>query len=255
MSWALVTGASSGMGLRYASQLAARGHDILLVSNQQEQLQTAASELSRKYGVKTVPHYQDLSAPDAAGQLVSFCREQGIEVEILVNNAGMFFFKELQPEDEHRVDTMMSLHTTTVTKLSMLFGNEMRLRGHGHILIVSSLAATLPMPGITIYAATKAYLKSFGRSFYFEMQPYGVGVTTVCPPAVATPLYNLSEKLLSLGVRCGVIWTPDRLVRRALRAMDHNRRCIKPGLMNLYLPVLIAILPKCLVNHLWNKFK
>lgn len=255
MSWALVTGASSGMGLRYADQLASRGNNILLVSNQKEELQKAADDLKSKYGINAVPYYQDLAAADAAAQLFDFCREQKMEIDILVNNAGMFFFKELFPEDERRIDTMMQLHMTVITKLSLLFGSEMKRRGHGHILIVSSLAAALPMPGITIYAATKAYLKNFGRSLYFEMRPYGVSVTTVCPAAIATPLYNLSEKLLKLGVRTGIIWTPERLVRRAIRAMYHGRRIIRPGLMNIYLPPLIAILPKRLVNHLWQKFK
>lgn len=255
MSWALITGASSGMGLRYADQLASRGNNILLVSNQKEELQKAADDLKSKYGISAVPYYQDLASADAAAQLFDFCREQKMEIDILVNNAGMFFFKELFPEDERRIDTMMQLHMTVITKLSLLFGNEMKRRGHGHILIVSSLAAALPMPGITIYAATKAYLKNFGRSLYFEMRPYGVSVTTVCPAAIATPLYNLSDKLLKLGVRTGIIWTPERLVRRAIRAMYHGRRIIRPGLMNIYLPPLIAILPKRLVNHLWQKFK
>lgn len=255
MSWALITGASSGMGLRYADQLASRGNNILLVSNQKEELQKAADDLKSKYGISAVPYYQDLASADAATLLFDFCREQKMEIDILVNNAGMFFFKELFPEDERRIDTMMQLHMTVITKLSLLFGNEMKRRGHGHILIVSSLAAALPMPGITIYAATKAYLKNFGRSLYFEMRPYGVSVTTVCPAAIATPLYNLSEKLLKLGVRTGIIWTPERLVRRAIRAMYHGRRIIRPGLMNIYLPPLIAILPKRLVNHLWQKFK
>ena len=255
MSWALVTGASSGMGLKYADRLAAQGHDILLVSNQEEELARAAEDLSERYGIRTIPKYQDLSEPDAAGMLYTYCLLNEIEIEILVNNAGMFFFKELFPDDSHRTDTMIRLHITTVTKLSVLFGDRMRSRGHGHILIVSSMAAVLPMPGITVYSATKAYLKSFGKSFYFEMRPYGVSVTTVCPAAIATPLYNLSDRLMNLGVRCGIIWTPDRLVKRALRAMYNGRRIIKPGFMNIYLPPLIAILPKSIVTRIWKRIK
>ncbi len=167
----------------------------------------------------------------------------------------MFFFKELFPEDINRVETMLRLHITTITRLSILFGNAMKGRRHGNILIVSSMAASLPMPGITVYSATKSYLKSFGRSLYFEMRPYGVGVTTVCPPAVATPLYNISDRLMNIGVLCGVVCTPTRLLRRALRAMSRGRRIIRPGLMNIYLPILIALLPKRLVTYLWNKFR
>lgn len=255
MSWALITGASSGMGLIYAERLASEGNDILLVSNQEEELKHVAVDLSGRYGIKAIPLYQDLSETDAADKLYAYCQEHHIEIDILINNAGMFFFKELFPEDINRVETMLRLHITTITRLSILFGNAMKGRRHGNILIVSSMAASLPMPGITVYSATKSYLKSFGRSLYFEMRPYSVGVTTVCPPAVATPLYNISDRLMTAGVRCGVIWTPKRLVRRALRAMRRGRRIIRPGLMNIYLPILIALLPKRLVTCLWNKFR
>lgn len=255
MSWALITGASSGMGLMYAERLASEGNDILLVSNQEEELKRVSADLSDRYSIRAIPLYQDLSETDAADRLFGYCQEHHIEIDILINNAGMFFFKELFSEDINRVETMLRLHITTITRLSILFGNDMKGRRHGNILIVSSLAASLPMPGITVYSASKSYLKSFGRSLYFEMRPYSVGVTTVCPPAVATPLYNISERLMTAGVRCGVIWTPKRLVRRALRAMRHGRRIIRPGLMNIYLPILIALLPKRLVTYLWNKFR
>lgn len=255
MKVALITGASSGMGLEYARQLAARGHDLLVVSNQEEQLLEVTAGLVEDYSVNVIPHYQDLATDDAAEKLVEFCEGEGLEVDTLVCNAGMFFFKELHPGDKGRVEAMMRLHMTTPTKLCLLLGEKMKERGEGHILLMSSMAAKLPMPGITVYSATKAYLKSFGRSLYFEMRPYGVGVTTVCPAAIATPLYHLSQNLLDFGVRIGVIWTAERLVRRALRAMEHNRRSIRPGFMNIYLPPMIAAIPKCIVDRLWKRFK
>ena len=131
----------------------------------------------------------------------------------------------------------------------------MKRRGHGYILNVSSMAAKIPAPGITVYAATKAYLKSFSKSLYFEMRPYGVVVTVVCPGAIATPLYKLDAAKLRLGVRIGLIGTPEWLVRRALRGMFRKRRVVKPGLMNYYLPPLVALLPKRLVDHFWRKYK
>ena len=142
----------------------------------------------------------------------------------------------------------------TPTRMCLLFGEVMKRRGHGYILNMSSMAAKLPCPGIAVYSATKAYLKSFGKSLFFEMRPYGVGVTTVCPAAIATPLYKLKPSLLKLGVNVGLIGTPQWLVRRALRGMFHKRRVVKPGLMNYYLPPLIAILPKWLVGRLWRRF-
>ncbi len=252
---ALITGGSSGMGLEYARQLAAKGHDLLLVSNQQEELAKTAEEISQSYGVKVIGRYQDLAKETAAEELFGYCQAENIQIDILINNAGMFFFEELSTENEAKALTMMRLHMFTPTRLCVLFGEEMKKRGSGYILNMSSMAAKLPCPGITIYSATKAYLKSFGKSLYFEMRPYGVGVTTVCPAAIATPLYKLKPSLLKLGVNIGLIGTPQWLVRRALRRMFHHRRVVKPGLMNYYLPPLIAVLPKRLVDLLWRKYK
>lgn len=254
MAWALITGGSSGMGLEYAHQLAKKGYDLVLVSNRQEELEQASEELSKVYPVRVVTRFQDLSAETAADELMAFCQEQSIEVEVLINNAGMFFFEELTTENEAKALAMMRLHTFTPTRMCILFGEVMKRRGHGYILNMSSMAAKLPCPGIAVYSATKAYLKSFGKSLFFEMRPYGVGVTTVCPAAIATPLYKLKPSLLKLGVNVGLIGTPQWLVRRALRGMFHKRRVVKPGLMNYYLPPLIAILPKWLVARLWKKW-
>jgi len=167
----------------------------------------------------------------------------------------MFFFEELTPGNEAKALTMMRLHIFTPTRLCVLFGESMKQRGYGYLINMSSMAAKLPCPGITIYSATKAYLKSFGKSLYFEMIPYGVGVTTVCPAAIATPLYKLKPSLLNFGVKIGVIGTPQWLVRKALKGMMCKKRVVRPGFMNLYLPPLIALLPHGLVAKLWQKFK
>ena len=252
--WALITGGSSGMGLEYARQLAEIGCNLLLVSNQEEELQKAASDLKTNE-IQVIPHYQDLATETAAEELFAFCQTENLQIDILINNAGMFFFEELTTENEAKALTMMRLHIFTPTKLCILFGEEMKKRGHGYLINMSSMAAQLPCPGITIYSATKAYLKSFSKSLYFEMQPYGVGVTTVCPAAIATPLYKLKPDLLKLGVSIGLIGTPQWLVRKALKGMMRKKRVVKPGLMNYYLPPLIALLPKRLVARLWQKFK
>lgn len=252
---ALITGGSSGMGLEYARQLAAKGYDLLLVSNQQEELTKAASALSKAYQVDVIGHFQDLATETAAEDLFKFCQAENLQIDVLINNAGMFFFEELTTENQAKALTMLRLHIFTPTRLCILFGEEMKQRRSGFILNVSSMAAKLPCPGITTYSATKAYLKSFSKSMYYELRPYGVGLTVVCPAAIATPLYKLKPSLLKLGVKLGLIGTPQWLVRRALRGMFHKRRVVKPGFMNVYLPPLIAILPKRLVDKLWKKYK
>ncbi|MBQ2104051.1 MAG: SDR family NAD(P)-dependent oxidoreductase [Bacteroidales bacterium] len=252
---ALITGGSSGMGLEYARQLAARGCELVIVSNRQEELQAAVDKVRADYGVSVVPCFLDLSNWDAADQLYDFCTQKGLYVDILVLNAGFFFFKELQAEDCGLASSMIGLHVNTTTRMCLLFGNDMKKAGKGNIIIMSSMAADIPAPGITIYSATKSYLKSFGKSLHYEMKPYGVCVTTVLPAAIATPLYRLSDKLMDLGVKTRVIRTPQSLVRRALKGMDRGRKRVKPGLMNVLLPGLIAILPDGLINVLWRKWK
>lgn len=252
---ALITGGSSGMGLEYAKQLSEIGCNLLLVSNQEQELQKVAEELTSEYGIQVMTRYQDLATETAADELLAFCQAENMQVDILINNAGMFFFEELTRENEGKALTMLRLHVFTPTRLCILFGEEMKKRGFGYIINMSSMAAKLPCPGITIYSATKAYLKSFGKSLYFEMRPYGVGVTSVCPAAIATPLYRLKPSLLQFGVKIGVIGTPQWLVRKALKGMMRKKRVVKPGFMNIYLPPLIAVLPHALVSTLWQKFK
>ena len=243
------------MGLEYAKQLAEIGCNLLLVSNQKEELKKVSEDLQREKAIRVIPHYQDLATETAAEELLSFCQAENLQIDILINNAGMFFFEELTTENEAKALTMMRLHTFTPTRLCILFCEEMKRRGYGYLINMSSMAAKLPCPGITIYSATKAYLKSFGKSLYFEMRPYGVGVTTVCPAAIATPLYRLKPSLLKLGVRIGLIGTPQWLVRKALNGMIRKKRVVKPGFMNIYLPPMIALLPHGLVAKLWQKFK
>ena len=252
---ALITGASSGMGLLYAKRLAEAGCNLLIVSNQEKELNEVAENLHKEFNVAVIARYQDLSQDDAAQQLFDFCKKENIVVDIHINNAGMFFFHELDEEYDSKMELMLKLHIMTPVRMCRLFGDDMKKRGFGFIILVSSMAARLPFPGITTYSATKAYLKSFGKSFYYEMRDYGVGVTTVCPGAIATPLYKLNPKLLKLGVKVGLIGTPQWLVKKALKGMFRKKMVVAPGAMNVYLPPLLALLPKSLVNLIWRKIK
>lgn len=254
-SYALITGGSSGMGLEYARALASKGCKLLLVSNETEKLQKVGAELSQTFGVSVLTHYQDLAKEDAADSLYSYCKESGITVDILINNAGMFFFKELSTAERARVDTILMLHVQTPTRLCMLFSEDMKRRGRGFILNVSSMGAELPFAGISTYSASKAYIKNFSKGLYYECRPYGVGVSVVCPAAVATPLYGLKPSLLKFGTDIQVIQKPKTIVRRALRGMFRCHRVILPGAMNYYLPPLFAIMPKCLMLRAWKALK
>ena len=246
---ALITGGSSGIGLEFARQLGARGCRLAIVSNRPGDLEKAAALLGGE-GAEVFTLEADLAGPGAAEAIAAWCTGNGIEPDILINDAGMFFMQYLCPENLPKVRTMMELHMKAATELCILLGDGMKRRGKGRILNVSSMTARIPAPGIAIYSATKAYLKVFGKSLSYEMRPYGVTVTTLCPAAVDTGLYPLSDGMRRTGRRLGIIWSPERLVRRALRAMYRGRRVVSPGLMNRLLPPLIAILPDRLIDRL-----
>ena len=250
MKTALVTGASSGMGLEFARQLAAKGYALSIVSNQEKELTEAAEMLRNEYGVSVRSLCIDLSKSGAAEEVLAWCPEP----DVLINNAGMFFMEYLTPEILGKVRTMMGLHMDVVTELCILAGTRMKEKGGGHILNMSSMTARIPAPGIAIYSSTKAYLKVFGKSLSYELRPFGVTVTTVCPAAVDTGLYPLPERLRKFLRRIGLIRTPEWLVRKALRAMYRGRRTCSPGLTNVLLPPLIALLPARLIDHLGLKW-
>lgn len=247
---ALVTGASSGMGAEFARQLAAMGIDLALVSNRGAELEGVAGDIRARFGVTVRTLCADLARNDAASEVYGWCREEGIRPDILINNAGMFFMEYLSPALMDKAQAMMTLHMETVTGLCILFGADMKERGSGRILNMSSMTASIPAPGIAIYSASKAYLKSFGKSLSYEMRPFGVSVTTVCPAAVDTGLYPLGDRLRKFLKSIGIIRTPEHLVRRALRALARGRRTLAPGIVNALLPPIIAILPNRLIDRL-----
>ena len=252
---ALVTGGSSGIGLEFSRQLAEKGYDLIIVSNSREQLDAVCAPIAEEYGVRVIPRLQNLATGNAAEELMEWCDSQSVLPDILINNAGMFYFKELSPELMGKAEVMIGLHVTTPTKMCILFGDRMKQRGSGRILLVASMAARIPAPGIQVYSATKAYLRSFGESLSFELKPYGVTVTTLCPAAVATPLYGLKKGLLNFGVAIRVIHTPHWLVRKALKGLFRGRRLMKPSIMNAYLPPMIKMLPSNLEQKIWDRIK
>ena len=250
MKTALVTGASSGIGLEFSRQLAQMGYALAMVSNREQELADAAEGLRTEFGVPVQEFCIDLTKQGAAEEVLAWCPEP----DVLINNAGMFFMEYLKPESLGKVRTMMALHMNVVTELCILAGAHMKEKGGGHILNISSMTARIPAPGIAIYSSTKAYLKTFGKSLSYELRPFGVTVTTVCPAAVDTGLYPLGDRLRRFLRRIGIIRTPEWLVRRSLKAMFRGRRIFSPGLTNALLPPIIAILPARLIDRLGLKW-
>lgn len=260
----LVTGASSGIGLQYATQLARDYHtDLLLVSNQEAELQQVAADLAAQYGVKTIPLYADLSKQDAAEHLYQYCRDNQLVVDILINNAGVFFFNPYCETSMKRIELMLNLHMITVAKLTRLFGVDMiarqltaeekvqticgKARRKGYILNMSSMSAWMAMPGIQTYNATKAFIYNFSKSLWYELRPKDVNITVMTPGAVDTELFGLAPHLRRLAVALTVAIPPEKLVKRALRKMFRGKKADMPGIINYLCTPLLKHTPDWLL--------
>lgn len=247
MNYALITGGSSGIGREYARELAAQGWNLIIVSNRKEDNVRVAEELSRQYGVMAEPLYADLTEADAAEKIYDYVQRLGVEVEVLINNAGMLLFSQLVNTPAPQLERIIALHCTTPTKLCQLFARDMAARGRGHILIMSSITAWTPYPTISHYAATKTYLKSFADSLWCELREKGVSVTAVFPSAVDTPLYNLDADTRKWLRRCGLMLSAEDVARKALRAMHRGRRRCLPGFLTKVEAALCYLLPTWIV--------
>ena len=269
---ALVTGASSGIGLQYATQLARDYHcDLLLVSNQEKELELVAKDLADQYGVKTVAHFADLSLSDVAEQLHDWCVVNKYVVDILINNAGVFFFNQYCETSLKRIELMLQLHIMTVAKMTRLFAEDMckrelteeearmricgRKRMRGYILNMSSMSAWMAMPGIQTYNASKAFIYNFSKSIWYELKPQNVGITVMAPGAVDTGLFGLAPNLRKLAVALTVSIPPEKLVKRALKKMFRGKKADTPGVINWLSTPLLKHTPDWMLFLAQKKLK
>ena len=255
-SYALVTGASSGIGYQYARQLAEKGYNLIIVSNEAEAIVEKAEELKKDYSVEVVPLMRDLGKQEAAKDLYDYCKGQNLEVEVLINNAGVYHDRDFLADTAAFNELILNLHVHTPAMLMYYFCQDMVSRNKGYVLNMSSITSEIAVQRLATYSATKSFLKNFSRSTHVELYHKGVYVTAVRPGAVDTGLYNISRTATKIGMIVGYIVTPEKLARQGLRAMFHKRARVTPGFLNHVLLFLVALLPTCLLRLIrkWNIF-
>lgn len=251
--YALVTGASSGMGFEYSRQLAARGYNVIMCALFQNETDAAAESVRKEFPDRDiVPIGMDLSQADAAEQLYAKVRELLPEaiVEVLINNAGVLFPMHFHNMSEAQVGKIIMIHNYTLSMLIHYFLPQMRERKKGYILNISSLAAWLPYPFISMYAATKAFTRTLTRALRTELRGSGVNVCTIYFGAVSTNLYNLDNKLRKLARNLGIMLTPQKACSIALKMMFRGRSGRTPGFINRFFRCLVPLIPHCFISSL-----
>ena len=266
-TYALVTGAASGMGRIYSLQLAQKGYNIIMVDINAAGLQEterivreaieASAEISREHkdAFRMLSIAQDLSVAEAADKIHAVTEAAGCVVEVLVNNAGVMYCQGIAETSERMLNIIMMVHMYTPLMLCRKYVVGMKERKCGYILNISSLAAWMIWPGIGMYGQTKRFVRNYSRELRIEWQKTGVSVTNAYFGAVDTPLIPLKESLRKLARALAVMIRPETAVKRALNATFRRRRGTMPGLLNkIFLP-FILIMPDCLLGWIYRKAK
>ncbi len=247
---ALVTGASSGIGEAFARELAARGTHVLLSSLPEEHshVRVIADELTKRHQVRTEVIPMDLALQGAARRLQAAADKLDFEPDFLVNSAGIATGDAFAEAPLQRELSVVSVNVAALVELTGLYLPRMVARHHGGIINVASTAALQPIPYSAVYAASKAFVLSFGEALWAENHAKGVRVTTLCSGPVSTPLH---EKAGVTGPATGTYGqmkrrylTPEAVVKSALEALERDQpRVVRrlPGFGSLYVPLAVAV--------------
>jgi len=193
--FSIVTGASTGIGFEMAKSLAGLSHNLLLVSRSAGKLQEAATQIKEQHPTAVIHTLAvDLAAPDAAQRVFQFTRELGVEVDVLINNAGVGLYGEHVELNRAELARMVQLNVTSLCELCLLYGEQMKARGRGRILNIASTAAYQPTPFFAAYGASKAFVLNFSEGLAKELEDYGVSVSCVSPGPTDTAFFGDMDK-------------------------------------------------------------
>lgn len=246
--WALVTGASAGLGEQFALALAARGHDVVLVARRIERLEALARHITESTGRRAEVVGLDLLEPQAPKRLVDHCTAADIDVRLLVNNAGFGAQGAFQALDRDRQLDMLRLNAAVLTDLTHRFLPAMLTRGHGAILNVASTAAFMPGAGLGVYYASKAYVLHFSEALAVELRGTGVRVSALCPGPTETEFRDVAGRPRS-GLLDRVAMQARPVVDAGLAGLERGRVVVVPGLFNKLCVVGVRCLPRALVRR------
>jgi uncharacterized protein len=244
-SWVLITGASSGFGEEFARQYAEQGHSLVLVARRLDRLQALAETLRGQYNIDVVVEQIDLSDNAAVVQLQQRLREQGIAIDVLINNAGHGLQGPFVDSQLDAAMAMVQLDVASLTAVTHVFAQDMRTRGRGKILLVASLLAYLGVQNFAVYAAAKAYVLRLGEALHREFKRDGVIVTVLCPGVSDTGFVAAAQMKVTPALKL-LMMQPAPIVRAGIRALQVGRISVVPGWANKALVILTWATPRWL---------
>lgn len=238
---ALITGASSGLGVEFATRFAERGADVVLVARREDRLRQLAAGLERDHKVGTTVVPLDITAPEAAHRVRAALGGRGIHT--LVNNAGFGTRGAFVNEDPARVESLLQLNVLALTRLTREFLPDLVRTGEGALVNIASTAAYQPLPNMAIYGASKAYVLSFTEAIAYETRDSGLSVLALSPGATSTEFFDVVG---SEDAAVGKFQSSEQVVATALKALDrsHTPPSIVSGVRNGILAKVAGIVPR-----------
>lgn len=237
---ALITGASGGLGATFAQELAARGMNTILVARSADKLQALASELTAKYQQRNDIIVLDLVPSGAASNLASKVADLGLRVDLLVNNAGFATYGNFETTESQRDRDQILLNIATLVDLCHIFIPQMLEHKSGSIINLASVVGFQPVPYMTVYAASKAFVLSFSEGLWAEYGDRGIRVIALCPGATATSFHEVAGQPLPDRIS-----TPEEVVKAGLKALERQQSYVIPGWTNFFLSgILPRLLPR-----------
>jgi len=226
--WALVTGASAGIGVALAEELARGGTHLVLTARRKDRLDALARRLTHEHKIEAQVFPADLADPGAPEAVFAFTRDKGIEIDLLINNAGFGKYGEFYAVAEERLLEMVQLNCSAVVHLTHLFVQGMVARRRGDILILASTASFQAVPYISTYAATKAFDLLFAEGLAEELKPYGIRVCALCPGSTESEFHVVAgqDKFIHRAE------TAQRVARTGLKALAAGKSYVISGLGN-----------------------
>jgi hypothetical protein len=243
---ALITGASSGIGKAMAWLLAGKGYDLILVARRMKRLESLAGELESSHGIAAWPLEADLSKNGASQDIFQFVQHKGLQVDLLVNNAGFGVNGKFSEIESELNSGMIQVMIISLTELTRLFLPSMIARENGGILNVASIGGVIPCPGLAVYTGVKAYVVRFTDSLNMELKGTGVTATVLLPGPTRTELFDKAGIEETSAIK-RISMSPEAVARQGYMAFEKGKPMVIAGCINRFQVALMGVLPRCLV--------